>query len=250
MLDVEERDQIAVVRLRHGRVNALDLELSRALDNVLRSMPANGIRGVVLTSALPVFCAGVDIVRLAAEPASYADEFLRVSSAALRTLFTLPVPTVAAINGAAIAGGCILACACDHRIVANSAPVGITELAIGIAIPSISLAIATHALGPGADEKLFEGRVYLAAEALAAGIASRVVAPGDEVPTAFEHALGRARIPSEVYRITKLQLLQPALALATSTACLDDTVLANWTEPDTVRRLQQHLSRGRDDPSP
>src|SRR5690348_343552 len=130
----------AIIRLDHGKVNALDVELLDALGNELDGLPAANVSAIVLTSARHVFCAGVDLVRVIDEPPSYADALVRAITRTVVTLFTYPVPTVAAINGAAIAGGCVLACACDYRIIAAQGRIGTTELVVGVPFPSSALA--------------------------------------------------------------------------------------------------------------
>ena len=73
-------------------------------------------------------------------------------AATLETLFCFPKPTVAAVNGAAVAGGCILACACDRRLMADGARIGASELAVGVPFPVAALEILSHACGSRTED--------------------------------------------------------------------------------------------------
>ena len=117
MLDVEQRSGVAVVRLRHGKVNALDLELLRALTGAMGDVDESA--AMVLTGTGTVFSAGVDLQRIVAGGPSYVQQFLPALSAAFMAIFDRPGPVLAAINGHAIAGGCVIAAACDVRVMSQ-----------------------------------------------------------------------------------------------------------------------------------
>ncbi|MGN9847571.1 enoyl-CoA hydratase/isomerase family protein [Nonomuraea sp. H19] len=115
MIAVDVMDGIGVVRLAHGKVNALDLELCRTIEQTMRDLDdeRGPVRAVVVTGAGRVFSAGVDLKRVVDGGAAYVAEFLPALSGAFRSVFDLGKPVVAAVNGHAIAGGCVLAAACD-----------------------------------------------------------------------------------------------------------------------------------------
>src|ERR1700734_924511 len=117
MLEVELRSGVTIVELRHGKVNALDLELLRAITAAMHGIDGDG--PVVITGAGPAFCAGVDLQRIAGGGPSYVREFLPALTEAFRAVFDYPGPVVAAVNGHAIAGGCVLAAACDVRLMSR-----------------------------------------------------------------------------------------------------------------------------------
>src|SRR5215471_19937891 len=103
MLDLEERGDVAIMRLQHGKVNALDLELLLAITEAMRA--ADQARAVVITGSGSVFSAGVDLQRIVAGGRSYVQEFLPALSESFMAIFDHPGPVVAAVNGHAIAGG-------------------------------------------------------------------------------------------------------------------------------------------------
>src|SRR5215470_10036601 len=115
MIERSQHDGILTLRLAHGKASALDVELLDALLRELDSV-AEDVRALVLTGTGSIFSAGVDLFRLTREGADYVRRFLPLLSRVLRALFTFPRPVVAAVNGHAIAGGCILALAADARL--------------------------------------------------------------------------------------------------------------------------------------
>jgi enoyl-CoA hydratase len=107
MLDTEERSGVTVLRLRHGKVNALDLELLRAITSAMRGMEPG--RAVVITGAGSAFSAGVGLRRITESGEAYVREFLPALTEMFMAVFDHPGLVLAAVNGHAIAGGCVLA---------------------------------------------------------------------------------------------------------------------------------------------
>src|SRR5262245_9944474 len=129
--------------MNHGKVSALDLELCEAISAALRDFDSGP---VVFTGTGNVFSAGVDLWKVADGGAEYIRAFLPALVDAFDAVFTCPVPVVAAINGHAIAGGCVLAAACDHRIMTSGpARIGVPELLVGVPFPGLALDIVEHA---------------------------------------------------------------------------------------------------------
>jgi enoyl-CoA hydratase len=137
MIDLKTEDGIAVVTLAHGKASALDIELCEALTRCFEELRAPEIRAVVLTGQGRIFSAGVDLVRLSSGGTDYVRKFLPVMNRAFDAVFFLPKPLVAALNGHAIAGGCVLACCADRRLMARGGGrIGVTELLVGVPFPA------------------------------------------------------------------------------------------------------------------
>ena len=134
MLHIQDHSGITVLRLDHGKAHALDIDLCRALRQALAErVRDDSVRALVLTGTGSIFCAGVDLFRLIDGGADYIDEFVPLLVATFHELFAFPRPVVAAINGHAIAGGCVLAAASDYRIMADgSGTIGVPELRVGV----------------------------------------------------------------------------------------------------------------------
>src|SRR5262249_57608561 len=115
MIERSQHEDILTLRLVHGKASALDVEL---LDALLRELDgvAEDVRALILTGTGSIFSAGVDLFRLTQEGADYVRRFLPLLSRLVRPLFSFSTPVVAAANGHAIAGGCILVLSADIRL--------------------------------------------------------------------------------------------------------------------------------------
>ena len=130
MIDSKVVDGIAVLAMTHGKVNALDIEFCDTLAAHFDDLRRSDAKAVVLTGQGKIFSAGVDLKRLSAGGAEYIRQFLPALHRLYEAAFFHPKPVVAAVNGHAIAGGCVLAACADRRIMARDAGrIGVTEIA-------------------------------------------------------------------------------------------------------------------------
>ena len=141
-MDVEVTDGVSVVRIDRPPVNALDLDLVEDAVATLGSLEGP----VVLTGAGKCFSAGVDLRALVDGGRDYTERFLDAMPAAFLAVFDYPAPVVAAINGHAIAGGCVVAMAADVRLMSGGS-IGLTEVAVGVPFPASALEICRYAMG-------------------------------------------------------------------------------------------------------
>ena len=252
MLDLEERGAVMIVRLARGKVNALDTDLLIAIAAAIGSLP--GDQAVVLTGAGPAFSAGVDLKRIADGGMDYLRTFRPALSQAVRSVFDHPGPVVAAVNGHAIAGGCVLALACDLRLMSGGT-IGLSEMRVGVPIPGVALELARHAAGVGARRLVLEAPLLSPAEAVVAGLVDRVTAPGSLLDEAIAEAGRLARIPADVYAFTKRQLQEPARSrIDAITPADEDAATAMWATPATQAAINGFMARlrqptGQDDPA-
>jgi enoyl-CoA hydratase len=207
------RDSISVLEMAHGKANAFDIEFLRALRAALKQGAAGDARAVVITASGGIFSAGVDLPRLLQGDRAYLAEFLALLSDAFRDLFTLPLPVVAAINGHAIAGGAIIACACDYRIMARGpAKIGVPELRVGVPFPMVPAEIVRYALGhQSAQRAMLAGRVVEAEAAVDEGYVDELVDPAALMERALEVATSMAATPRDSYARTKADLRRPVV---------------------------------------
>lgn len=166
-------DGIAVITLDGPPANALSAELVEQLHHALERTAASEAKALVLCTANPrFFAAGADIALL--ERAD-GDAFLRYLDrlrGALRTLETLPIPTLAAIDGLALGGGFELALNCDLRWMSPSAKVGLPEIALGLLPGATGTQRLPAVVGvERAKELMLTGRQVARDEAAALGIA-------------------------------------------------------------------------------
>src|SRR5215510_10744016 len=119
MIRTETKDTIAILRMEHGKVNAIDLEFASQFSQALDELESSPVQTVILTGSERAFSAGVDLFRMIQSEPSYLESYLPALSSLFDRIFLFPKPMVAAVNSHAIAGGCILTCACDYRIMAE-----------------------------------------------------------------------------------------------------------------------------------
>jgi enoyl-CoA hydratase len=237
MLSTEDRDDVAVLRIEHGRVGALDVDLLNALTEAV----AASDRAVVITGSGSSFSAGVDLRQILDGGPSYTEELLVALSRTFRAVFDHPRPTVAAVNGHAIAGGCVLALACDLRLMSDGR-IGLTELAVGVPFPTTALEIVRHALGSRAGQVLLGTQTEDRKRALALGMVDELTEPDELLPRAVALAAELATRPPEAYRLAKVQLHRPANAAIEANAGDDAAVLAGWASDDTRLRIEAALA--------
>jgi enoyl-CoA hydratase len=234
VINVHDVAGVAVLELDQGAVNALDLELVESVTTTLAGLN----EPVVLTGRGRAFSAGVDLRRIVDDGDEYVERFLHALSRAFHAVFSFPHPTVAAVNGHAIAGGCVFALACDYRLM-SAGTIGLTELPVGVAFPRVALEIVRHALGPLATKTVLLGETVGRDEALRLGMVDEVVPPHELLEHATAAATKLARTPATLYARTKQDLHAPALSAVASEP---DGALAVWTAPETKTRLTEFLA--------
>lgn len=240
MIEIQNVGAVQVLTMSSGRVNAQDVELLGELTAAVLELQRSGEGPLVVTGAGKAFSAGVDLKRVIDGGSAYTDLLVPALSNAFNALFEFPRPTVAAINGAAIAGGCIVACACDRRLISPNAQIGASEVRVGVALPVAALEVMRYACGDDAEEVVLGGRVYKADEAVANGIAHRVVSD-DLIEAAVAEAADLGGIAPEVYAQTKAQLRGPTVARIRAGADIDDEVRQMWGSEQTLQRLADYV---------
>ena len=242
MIEIQTVGTVQVLTLTSGRVNAQDVELLQKLTGALGDLQGSGAGALVVTGAGRAFSAGVDLNRVVDGGASYTDRLIPALSEAFEAMFSYPGPTVAAINGAAIAGGCVLACACDRRLISPEAQIGASEVRVGVPFPVAALEVMRYACGDRAEDVLLGGGLYRGDEAIANGLAHRVIAE-DLVGAAVAEASDLGGIPVDAYRHTKAQLRAPTLARISEGGGIDREVRELWSAEATRQRIADSLER-------
>jgi enoyl-CoA hydratase len=245
LISVETQGAVAVVQMAHGKANALDTTLCRELAAKLSGLDRGGHRAVVLTGHGHIFSAGVDLLRLRDGGPGYLEEFLPALSDAFLAVFNCPLPVVAAVNGHAIAGGCILVCACDRRVMnAAGGRIGVTELLVGVPFPATALEILRFAAGTHRLQELtYFGRTYPAAEAIGLGLVDEAVDEGSVLPRAVAIASELAAMPAEALRHTRGQIRGPVLDRIAAQRATDDEVRRIWGSPTAREALEGYVRK-------
>jgi enoyl-CoA hydratase len=204
---------------RPDKRNALSIELRDAISAELaRLVVDEATRVVVITGAAPAFCAGFDLAEFEqASDAAFARRLWASSDRFHATCLTFGLPLVAAVNGAALAGGFDLAVMCDLRVAAQSARFAHPERTWGDVVYT-----PLHDLVGGslARDLALTGRTLTAPEAHGAGLVNRLVPDGEAVTAAVELASTIAQTPREILLRTKAKIVRRA-AIAAAGATLD-----------------------------
>jgi len=176
----ERRGAVALLTLdRADALNALDRELLLDLEARLAELaPDAGVRALVLTGAGRAFAAGADIAQMRGMTPAEAEGFSRLGHRVFGALESLSIPTIAAVNGYALGGGCELACACDWIYASAKARFGQPEVNLGI-IPGFggTSRLARRVGLARAKEMVLTGAPLAAEDALRVGLVNRVFAP-------------------------------------------------------------------------
>jgi enoyl-CoA hydratase len=175
------RDKVGEITLDDGKVNAMTLEFFHELGAVLDQAEKDKPGAVLITGRAGMFSAGLNLKVM---PTLAPNEFSRTLHTFGRTMlrvFTFPIPTVAAVSGHAIAGGAMLAMACDLRWVAEGPfRLHLNEVAIGLTLPTWALVLAQTAIPPRFHtEALLHARAYSPEEAFDCHIIHGVARPAE-----------------------------------------------------------------------
>jgi len=208
MIEVSERDGIAIVTLVHGKANAMDTEFCAAVTKAFAKLKSAKAHAVVLTGQGGMFSAGVNLIRARDGGARYIRKFLPVLNTMFDAVFNFPKPVVAAINGHAIAGGCVLACCADRRLMARDAGrMGITELLVGLPFPALAFEVMRFVTAPqDLPALVYSGATYPPDEAWDRGLIDEVVEPLALIERAVADARSLASLSPSAFAVTKRQL--------------------------------------------
>ncbi|UCC73871.1 MAG: enoyl-CoA hydratase/isomerase family protein [Gemmatimonadota bacterium] len=243
MIVREEHGSVTVLRIDHGKVGAIDVELLEILEARLDEIEGSPTRAVVLTGSGSSFSAGLDLWRILDGGEPYVRRLLAAFRRGIARLFTFPRPVVAAVNGHAIAGGCVLASCCDYRIVAaGKGKIGFPGLRVRMPYP----ALAVEILGFAAplvqlEDLLYGGVLYSPSQARANGLVNEVVAPECLQARAREVAERRASAQPLTFRLNKDRQRRPVLELAGRDPAREEGVDRAWSDPEAHALIRAHL---------
>ncbi|HEX2120363.1 MAG TPA: enoyl-CoA hydratase/isomerase family protein [Thermoanaerobaculia bacterium] len=247
MIERTRDEAVLTLRLAHGKASAMDLELVEALALAFAEANANdAVRAVIVTGTGSIFSAGVDLFRLVDGGREYAEQFVPALSRMLLDVFAFPKPVVAAVNGHAIAGGCILNLAADYRLMAGgSGRIGMPELLVGVPFPPSVIEAVRFAVPPQHLQSLiYTGRTVTADDALLLGLIDEVAASDALAARAEEVARQLASLPPQAFALAKRQLREKAVARAKRyNGEFGDDARELWSDPATHQRIRDYLAK-------
>jgi len=232
-VDREDNGVVVLTIDRQDKLNALDPQVVEEIGQSLLEMESEGPRAIIVTGAGErAFVAGADIAAMHAMDAMEAKRFSEIGHAAMALLDRSPIPTIAAVNGFALGGGCEVALACDIRVASENALFGFPEVGLGILPGMGGTQRLPRLVGPAvAKELIFTGRRIDAGEAKEIGLVNRVVLQGEALnaakdlaaeisangPVAVRHAKTAANRAMDVDLISGLEYEADQFALLFAT---------------------------------
>ncbi|MBV9955377.1 MAG: enoyl-CoA hydratase/isomerase family protein [Pseudolabrys sp.] len=246
MIAVTQQGKVAVITLAHGKANAMDIEFCRALTGQFQKLAKSKAEAVVITANGPIFSAGVNLLRASEGGVKYLRQFLPALNKMFDAIFNFPKPVVAAINGHAIAGGCVLACCADYRMmVRGQGRIGVTELLVGLPFPALAFEVMRFATGPRYfPELIYTGQTYPADAALERGLLHELVDADALVARGVAAAEMLAQIAPAAFAQTKRQMRLPVTErIKRDGKKTDAAVTKIWCTPASVASIKGYVAR-------
>ena len=247
MIEIEQNGNVALLRMVHGKANAMDLAFCEGLIAALKRVQAEPtVAAIVLTGRGKIFSAGVDLPRLLEEDEQYTRAFVKQLSRMFEAVFFHPKPIVAAINGHAIAGGCILACATDYRIMVDEgSKIGIPELFVGVPFPTTALEIMRFVLAQKDFQHLiYHGQISPPQKAFSIGLLEEMKPHAEVEACALKHAAHMGSVPASVFSLTKEQIRWDVRQrISEGEARFGEKIIAEWLKEERRSAMRDFISR-------
>lgn len=236
---IERHGDVALLRMQSGKVNAIGTEFLARLESLLAGL--REARAAVITGEGAAFSAGLDLREVVGQPRAAMRGFMERFDAVMLRVFELPIPLIAAINGHAVAGGCVVSLLADIRIAADrDLRIGLNETQLGIGLPAVVLEALRSQVPPSSLAPIaLEGRLFSPREALQLGLVHEVVPEGELLPRALQRAAALAALPPEGVRQAKESLRrETARRIREPDQAEGERWLDGWFSPATQEKLR------------
>lgn len=242
-VEVSEKDGIATVTISRGKVNAINVVMVEQIQEALSGIEANErVRAVILTGRGKFFTFGFDIPEFMTFSREEFSRYLFKFTDLYAHIFIFPKPVIAALNGHTIAGGCMIASACDYRLmVKGKAKISLNEITFGSSVFAGNTAILKYCVGTvNAQDILYSGKMYTADEALELGLVNMVTSEDDLLIEAEVAAKKLAAKDPVAFKSIKLILRKPTLE---EIARLEDESIREFVEIWYSENMRSNLSQ-------
>ena len=248
-MGLEFAEEVAILRMDFGKANAIGDAFLQKMSALLEEVAARKARALVLTGDGRIFCAGLDLPALLDRGAEEIGAFVDRFSTFMLRVFELPIPVVAAIDGHAVAGGCVLALQTDFRVM-SAGTIGLNEVRIGVGLPAVVLETLRLQVSPSSLRTIaLEGRLFEPDAALAIGLVDEVVPPDRLMSRAMDKVRDLASVPPVAFARIKQSLRAQVAEAARRGAASDKKVWATGfasSETQTIlREVVERLRRKR-----
>lgn len=245
-MHIERERELAILHMHAGKANAMSPNLVHRLADLCVEVEDSNARALIITGDGRAFSAGLALPELIDLDRDTMRDFMAAFKHSMLRVLQLPMPVLAAIDGHAIAGGCVLAGQCDVRLAADRPlKIGINEVQLGIGLPaivleSLRLFLPASSLLPVA----LQGGLFEPRQALALGLIDEVVAPEQLLERACQRARELASAPRAAYAQIKLGWRRPAIeAIERTDAALAEQWLDTWFSDEAQVRLRAVVER-------
>jgi 3,2-trans-enoyl-CoA isomerase len=241
-INVTIKDRLALITMNRGKSNALDREMITELTDMLHNINNdNNIGGVIITGREHFFSAGLDLIALYAYNEEEIKSFWKLFLDFTAKIVAFKKPMVAAINGHAPAGGCIIGLACDARVMAEGKYIiGLNEVPVGIIVPESIFQLYAFWLGKAhAGRSLLEGKLFSPEEALGIGLVDELVNPASIMTAAERRIRKYMAMEPNTWQQSKLNIRRDLIAAtAADQSATLETLLAQWWSPSSRNLLK------------
>jgi enoyl-CoA hydratase len=238
-------DGITQLLLNRPPANAMSVEVLAELSETLAALETdNTVRAVVISSALGLFSAGLDLKEIKDFSTSEQTALVDGLNAAFNGVYGFRKPVVAAINGAAVAGGMFFALAADYTVANEKSRFGLTEIKVGVNFPVAPYEIAKAELSPGSFRRvLLSGRLFKSDAALEMQIIDEIVADEELLNRAVAVAKEYAGNPPMAYAAIKHQIrAEPLAKMQEAVDNKTDATLSGWFTDETIVAMDAILA--------
>lgn len=231
------KDRLAIITLDRGKSNSLNGEMIVELGDMLKNIAGDtNIGGAIITGTSHFFSAGLDLIELYNYNEQQAKDFWNVFLKFVANITAFPKPLVAAINGHSPAGGCVIALACDARVMAEGKfIIGLNEVPVGIIVPNSIFQLYAFWLGKAnATRSLLEGKLFAPEEAAAIGLIDEVVKPESILTAAERKARKYMAFENNTWSQSKVNIRKALIEVTSGDQSADlELMLKQWWSPNT-----------------
>lgn len=248
MVSIEYINQVAVVKLDNGTTNPINMKLVLSLQENLEKLKVDDeIRSIVLSSNnAKFFSIGFDLPLLIQLNRDELQNFYEAFNVLSEELYCFPKPTVAALTGHTIAGGCLLALSCDYRhFAAGNKLMGLNEIKLGLPVPYLGDRILHQIAGTKVAKEIMEtGELFPPEKMLFWGLCDEVMSPDLIIPGSIEKAEDLAKLPPRALREIKTNRIFPIIEdLNNHKNSKEEIFLDCWFLPETQKLLKEALKK-------
>lgn len=245
-MKIERIEDVALIRIDTGKANAIDARWLARMNEVLSELAESNARAVVVTGVGPFFSAGLDLPSLLPLDRAAIQAFIQSFNDTMLRLFEVRLPMAAAVNGHAVAGGCVLALQADYRIMADGPyKIGLNEVPLGLGLPAVVLEtlrgqVPAASLFPIA----LDGRLLSPHEALELELVHEVAPEAQLVERAVAWARERGKLPQVAFQQVKHSIRRPTIQTVKEANQRDASRWAeSWFSEAGQQRIHEAVER-------